>query len=471
MNSIVIQRVTNSRQRKQFLELPWTIYRKDPFWIPPLRLDEKENVGYSHNPFYDRNQIQTFLAYRGGEVVGRIGAILNQGHINRYDDRRGFFGFFESIDDQEVANGLFDAARDWFADQGIYKLRGPTNPSLNATVGLLIDGFDSSPTFMMTYNPRYYERLIENYGFRKTQDLYAFWGHISMLPKVAEKLRPIADQIIERYNVKVRPLDKSRFLRRRQIVPLDLQPLADEHLGLRSHVRRRSGARRQGPATPHRARTGHLRGDRRAAGGGMLRAVGLQPADQGNRRPALSLRLHPSLAQEERDQEDPFDLDQRAARVPDAGAGIGAHARHRAQGDRVGHPGGRILLGAGIEQLLPRGLDQGRGQDHQDLSHLRSRLRSGRSRGPAADRTAGRHKRAAGNPAGRLRPRPQRLPQGALAGLCRRSAMGAAVVAGPERVPQSPQASLLSARGGREIHRLSRRRAPGTHPRERRPPL
>ena len=268
MNNIVIQRVTNSRQRKQFLELPWTIYRKDPYWIPPLRLDEKENVGYTHNPFYDRNQIQTFLAYRGGEVVGRIGAILNQGHINRYDDRRGFFGFFESIDDQEVANGLFNAARDWFADQGIFKLRGPTNPSLNAAVGLLIDGFDSPPTFMMTYNPRYYERLIENYGFRKTQDLYAFWGHISMLPKMAEKLRPIAEQIIERYNVKVRPLDKSRFLRRCQVVPLDLQPLADQHLGLRSHVRRRSGARRQGPAAPHRARTGHLRGDRRAAGRG-----------------------------------------------------------------------------------------------------------------------------------------------------------------------------------------------------------
>ena len=212
MNNIVIQRVTNSGQRKQFLDLPWTIYHKDPYWIPPLRLDEKENVGYSHNPFYDRNQIQTFLAYRGGEVVGRIGAILNQGHINRYDERRGFFGFFESIDDQEVANSLFNAARDWFADQGIFKLRGPVNPSLNAMVGLLIDGFDSSPTFMMTYNPRYYERLIENYGFRKTQDMYAFWGHISMLPKISEKLRPISEQIIEHLNVTIRPLDTSRFI-------------------------------------------------------------------------------------------------------------------------------------------------------------------------------------------------------------------------------------------------------------------
>ena len=212
MNEIVIQRVTTARQRKQFLQLPWSLYQGDPNWIPPLRLDQKENVGYIHNPFFEQNRIQTFLAYRGTEVVGRIGAILNQGHILRYDDPRGFFGFFESIDDQEVANGLFNAARDWLADQGIFKIRGPVNPSMNAAIGLLIEGFDSPPTFMMTYNRPYYERLLENYGLRKTQDLYAFWGHVSMLPKVAEKLAPICQQIIERYNVVIRPLDTSRFL-------------------------------------------------------------------------------------------------------------------------------------------------------------------------------------------------------------------------------------------------------------------
>ena len=106
---------------------------------------------------------------------------------------------------------LFDACRGWLAAQGIHQIRGPANPSLNYMVGLLVDGFDSPPTFMMTYNPPYYERLIENYGFRKAQDLYAFWGHISMLPKVAERLRPICDKIIERYNARIRPLDKSHF--------------------------------------------------------------------------------------------------------------------------------------------------------------------------------------------------------------------------------------------------------------------
>lgn len=212
MSDLVVKRVSTRRQKKQFLELPWSLYRDDPNWIPPLRGNQKELVGYRPHPFYESNQAQTFLAFRGKEVCGRIAAILNQGHIERYSERRGFFGFFECVDDQRVANGLFDAVRRWFAEQGIHCMRGPTNPSLNYELGLLIDGFDSPPTFMMTYNPQYYARLIEGYGFRKTQDLYAFWGHREMLPKIRAKLDPVAKQIIERYDVHLRPLDTARFL-------------------------------------------------------------------------------------------------------------------------------------------------------------------------------------------------------------------------------------------------------------------
>ncbi|MEN6406343.1 MAG: N-acetyltransferase, partial [Thermoguttaceae bacterium] len=212
MSNLLIERVTTGRQKKLFLEYPWTLYRNDPNWIPPLRDDQKRLVGYKPHPFYARNRVQTFLATRDGVPCGRIAAILNQGHNLRYNEKRGFWGFFDCNDDQEAATGLFDAVRDWFAEQGIRKLRGPTNPSLNYALGLLIEGFDTPPTFMMTYNPPYYERLIENYGFRKTQDLYAFWGHVEMLPKIGQKLRPIAEQIIERYDVKLRSLDTSRFL-------------------------------------------------------------------------------------------------------------------------------------------------------------------------------------------------------------------------------------------------------------------
>lgn len=211
MSNLVIERVVTARQKKQFFQYPWTLYKGDPNWIPPLRDDRKQLLGYKPHPFYTRNSIQTFIACRNGEVVGRIAAILNQGHNVQYNERRGFWGFFDCNDDQEAANGLFDAVRDWFAEQGIFKVRGPANPSLNYEVGLLIDGFDSPPTFMMTYNPPYYERLVENYGFRKTQDLVAFWGHIDMLPKIGQKLRPVCEQIIERYDVKLRSLDRTRF--------------------------------------------------------------------------------------------------------------------------------------------------------------------------------------------------------------------------------------------------------------------
>jgi GNAT superfamily N-acetyltransferase len=211
MSDIVVQPVVSRRQRRQFLDFPWTLYRNDPNWIPPLRGHQREMVGYAPHPFYERNEIQTFLAYRSGEVCGRIAAILNRGHNERYHEELGFFGFFECIDDPQAAAALFDAVRAWFAERGIHRLRGPTNPSLNYELGLLIEGFDTPPTFMMTYNPPYYARLIEGCGFRKCQDLYAYWGHVDMLPKVAEKLRPIALGIIEHLGVRIRTLDRSRF--------------------------------------------------------------------------------------------------------------------------------------------------------------------------------------------------------------------------------------------------------------------
>jgi GNAT superfamily N-acetyltransferase len=140
-----------------------------------------------------------------------VAAILNHAHNRRYDERLGFFGFFESIDDQDVASRLFDAARQWFAERDIHVMRGPCNPSLNYECGLLTQGFDSPPTFMMTYNPSFYERLVEGYGFQKTQDLYAFWGHVNMLETLDDKLAFIIQEATRRFDVKMRRLDRSRF--------------------------------------------------------------------------------------------------------------------------------------------------------------------------------------------------------------------------------------------------------------------
>src|SRR5690606_26306017 len=154
---------------------------------------------------------RNFLALVDGTPVGRINAIINHAHNDWYKEKRGFFGFFESIDDQAVANALFDAALDWFAEHGIEAVRGPLNPSLNYEVGLLIDGFNDPPWFMMTYNKPYYGRLIEGYGFRKAQDVYAFWGHVNMLEQVSKKLGMLSATVMDRFEVTTRPMNVKRF--------------------------------------------------------------------------------------------------------------------------------------------------------------------------------------------------------------------------------------------------------------------
>ena len=211
MSNLTVVPVRTTREQRGFLDLPWKLYRDDPNWVPPLRGNLKELVGYTRHPFYEKNQVQTFLAVRNGEPCGRIAAIINHAHIKRYSDPRGFFGFFECVDDQDVANALFDAAKQWLAQHDLHDIRGPANPSLNYECGLLVDGFDTPPFFMMTHNLPYYGKLIENYGFRKVQDMYAFWGHRDMLEKMDKKLAFIVEEAMRRFNIKLRGLDTSRF--------------------------------------------------------------------------------------------------------------------------------------------------------------------------------------------------------------------------------------------------------------------
>jgi GNAT superfamily N-acetyltransferase len=208
---VVVSPVRGRKQRKQFLTLPWRLYRGDANWIPPLLAHQRELLNYKHHPFYDNAEIETFVAYQNDEPVGRIAAIVNHAHNERYGERRGFFGFFESVDDQGVADALFAAARQWWTEHDMESIRGPAQPSLNYEVGLLVDGFDSPPYFMMPYNKPYHERLIENCGLHKSQDLYAFWGHVEMLWTLDKKINAIADQATERFNVRIRNLDPNRF--------------------------------------------------------------------------------------------------------------------------------------------------------------------------------------------------------------------------------------------------------------------
>lgn len=197
--------------QKQFIRLAWDIYRDDPNWVPPLMMALEEGVNFRANPFYDQNVCENFLAVRDGKPVGRICALVNYAHNERFHEQRGFFGFFECYDDQEAASMLFDAAAKYLVSKGMTDVRGPANPSLNSEVGLLVAGFSTPPTFMMTYNLPYYEKLIEGWGFKKSQDLLAFDGHVEMIATIDPKLAFVIKEIKRRFNVKVRPFNPRKF--------------------------------------------------------------------------------------------------------------------------------------------------------------------------------------------------------------------------------------------------------------------
>jgi GNAT superfamily N-acetyltransferase len=164
------------------------------------------------NPFFEHAQAEYFIAERDGVVVGRIAAISNRLHNETHGDRVGFFGFFESIDDQAVADALLTAAADWCRALGHDVLRGPASFSVNDECGLLVDGFDSPPTLMMPHNPRSYIALLERAGFTKAKDLWVYQGGSEeRYVPVPERLARATELIRQRQAITLRALNMKNF--------------------------------------------------------------------------------------------------------------------------------------------------------------------------------------------------------------------------------------------------------------------
>jgi hypothetical protein len=172
-------------------------------------MDLKKLFNKEKHPFFQHSTADFFLARRNGETAGRIAAILNNNHNEFHHERCAFFGFFESIDDRAVATALLEKAAAWGRERGMTALRGPANYSSNDTFGLLVEGFDSSPVIMMTYNPQYYVELIEQAGFGKAMDLYAWWmtEEQGLNPKVLR----VGEKILQEENIRLRPLNLKNF--------------------------------------------------------------------------------------------------------------------------------------------------------------------------------------------------------------------------------------------------------------------
>jgi hypothetical protein len=211
---IAVVPVTSRRDLRRFVDLPWRLFDRQRFpqWVPPLRATVYDALDRAGNPFYEDADRELFLAWRDGALVGRIAAIENRAHNRFHGDRIGFWGFFECVDDQAVADALFEAASHWLAARGLDVMRGPMNPSTNYECGLLIDGFEHRPSFMTTWNPPYYATLCDRARLRRAKDLVAYFipmGDTSWsMPPVFERL---AERALQKSRVAFRDLDLRRF--------------------------------------------------------------------------------------------------------------------------------------------------------------------------------------------------------------------------------------------------------------------
>jgi len=203
--------VSDGRGLDRFIAFPYDHYRDAPLWVPQLRRDMRTLLSPAKNPFFEHAEAQYFLAVgrSDGRTVGRIGAIKNDMHNREHQDRVGFYGFFESVDDQGVANALFDTAAAWLRAKGFDTMRGPMNPSVNDECGLLIENNGTPPSLMMPYNFSYYQQLHERYGFTKAKDLLAFDG--GGADAAPERFRKLGERALRRSGITLRTLNKKRF--------------------------------------------------------------------------------------------------------------------------------------------------------------------------------------------------------------------------------------------------------------------
>ncbi len=204
--TIVIE-VRSRKDLNDFIRFPLALHARDPFYVPPLIRQMRHHFS-RRNPFFDHARVTSFLAVRDGRICGRIVSILNARHIAFHNEKAGFFGFFECIDDDRVAGALLGTVADELRREGMEVMRGPMNFSTNEECGVLIEGFGRHPFFMTPYNPPYYGSLMERCGLQKAKDLYAYI--LDIPAELPRKINRVADYVAKS-GVTVRTLDKKRY--------------------------------------------------------------------------------------------------------------------------------------------------------------------------------------------------------------------------------------------------------------------
>jgi hypothetical protein len=206
-----IRPVATVADRKAFIRAPYALYADDPNYVAPLEFELAQRIDPKKNPSLKTSPHQLWAAWRDGEPVGRISAIMNSAHLDRYQDGAGHFGFLEAEDDPVLFDALVSAASNWLREQGAKKIVGPFNFSTNEECGLLVDGFDTPPFIMMPHGRPYYQKHMERLGFQKAVDMHALeW--LPVREFIPEKRLAFVDKALNKPEVEIRNLKANDLL-------------------------------------------------------------------------------------------------------------------------------------------------------------------------------------------------------------------------------------------------------------------
>ena len=223
--SIDIRLVDCKKKLKEFIKVPFDLYKGNAFWVPPLIWDEMDTFNPRKNPAYEHAETRLFIAYKDGKAVGRIAGILSRIANEKYQTKNLRFGWFDTINDYEVAQALFQTVEQWGKELGMATMTGPHGFSDLDPEGMLIEGFDQLATISVYYNFPYYPEFTEKFGFKKEIDYLEFLSIAPQDTGIPEKLVRLGERIKQRSGVKVAQFKTKGELKKRAV---DLFHLLDE---------------------------------------------------------------------------------------------------------------------------------------------------------------------------------------------------------------------------------------------------
>ena len=207
---IQLKEVSSLRELKQFVSFLYSLYRDNPYWVPPLRFDELHSLRKDKNPAFDFCEAKYWLAYKNGKIVGRIAGIINHKYNEKWNEKAARFGWFDFIDDPGVSAALLQAVEQWAREKGMRSIHGPLGFTDMDGEGTLVEGFEETSTFGAIYNYPYYPGHIEGAGFTKDTDWVEY--EVTLHAAIPEKVERIAAIALKRNDLKILKAKKAKEL-------------------------------------------------------------------------------------------------------------------------------------------------------------------------------------------------------------------------------------------------------------------